>query len=72
MHIVEVRYSSGGLAKLMGQMRSWLDNHQSVPQLFSTDGELCHVEFEAESEASAFAAAFDAAVISPPEEKHAA
>jgi hypothetical protein len=71
MHIVEIGYAPGALAKLMGQMRGWLDDHHSSPRVFSIHAGCCSVEFATESEARDFAAAFDGGGITGPEKQAA-
>jgi arginine/ornithine N-succinyltransferase beta subunit len=63
MNLVEVRCESGGVATLMGQMRSWLDAHHTAPSLFRIDGHFFRLEFGAEDDAMAFAEAFGGHVI---------
>ena len=65
MYVVEVRRGGEGLAEAMGRMRHWLDAHAIEPRLFQFNRVVFRLEFEAEGEAVAFAAAFGAQMREP-------
>jgi hypothetical protein len=64
MHVIEVRRDGENVAGAMGRMRAWLDDHQIAPRLFRLDDDVFRLEFEAESQAAAFADAFTGHLIS--------
>src|SRR5580700_3264665 len=71
MHIVEVRRNGDGIAAEMNQMRDWLDAHRVEPLLFQLNGAVLSLGFENGGEATAFADAFDARVLSEPDARAA-
>jgi hypothetical protein len=69
LYTVRIRLSGVGLAARMSEMREWLDRHRYEPDLFQyrnrmdADGALLRVDFKVESEAFAFAEAFNGSVL---------
>jgi hypothetical protein len=71
MNILEVRRNGDGIAAEMNQMRDWLDAHRIEPLLFQLNGAVLSLGFENGGEATAFADAFDARVLSEPDARAA-
>jgi hypothetical protein len=67
MYAVEIHHNGDGLAEPMEQMQTWLDNEHVQPSVFRLSlipgGTIFRLEFNALSEAEAFARAFDGRVI---------
>jgi hypothetical protein len=68
LYVVEIRREREQLAAIMSRIREWLDGQRLEPDAFRcrTDEQnvTCRLEFKAESEASACAAAFRGQVTS--------
>jgi len=67
LYTVHVRLHEANLMSAMSEMRVWLDTHGYEPDLFQyrteARGALLRVDFKFESEAFAFAEAFDGSLI---------
>ena len=67
LYTVEVRLDARGLVTRMSEMREWLDSHRYEPDLFQyrmeRRGALLRVDFKIESEAFAFAEAFNGSLV---------
>ena len=63
MQIVEVRRDGDGVAARMSRMRDWFYEQKIEPRLFRLDARCFRLEFEADADAIAFAAAFDGQII---------
>jgi hypothetical protein len=72
LHIVEIRRNRENLARVMSEIREWLDARRFEPDAFrcSTDEEnvTFRVEFKVKSEATACAATFSGRLVSRGEE----
>jgi hypothetical protein len=60
LYIVEVAIAAGSLAHELSRMRTWLDHmkFQTIRFRQRPGANICHVDFEGEQEARAFAQAF--------------
>jgi hypothetical protein len=67
LYTVRLRLSQDGLIDAMSDMRVWLDRQGYEPDLFQyrmdADGAVLRVDFKFESEALAFAEAFDGSLV---------
>ena len=67
VYTVQVRLDEEGLVARMSEMRVWLDAHRYEPDLFQYrmigQGALVRVDFKFETEAFAFAEAFDGGLV---------
>jgi hypothetical protein len=68
LYVVEIQRERDRLSETMSAIREWLDGHRFEPDAFrcTTDDQsvTCRLEFNIESEASAFAEAFGGQVTS--------
>jgi hypothetical protein len=67
MYVAEIHHNGDGFAEPMEQIRTWLDHKRIQPSVFRLSlmpgGTIFRVEFNAVSEAEAFARAFGGQVI---------